>query len=85
MKSENCIFCKIVKNEIKAEKTAETNNFLAFLDANPRAKGHTLIIPKKHFVTILDIPTTLGQEMLQITKQVASQLLEKNLATILIS
>lgn len=79
MKSENCIFCKIIKKEIKAEKTAETNNFIAILDAHPRAKGHTLIIPKKHFVTLLDIPTTLGQEMLQITKQVSFQLLEKKL------
>ena len=77
MKSENCIFCKIIKNEIKAEKTAESNNFLAFLDANPRAKGHTLIIPKKHFVTLLDIPNKLGEELLIFTKQVCFQILVK--------
>jgi len=79
MKNENCVFCKIIKGEIKAEKVIETNNFLAFLDVNPKAKGHTLVIPKKHFVTLFDIPATLGKEMLQITKQVASRLLEKKL------
>ena len=77
MENKNCIFCKIAKKQIKAGLIEETNNFIAFLDANPRAKGHTLVIPKKHYVTILDIPNTLGEEMLKLIKKIASRILEK--------
>ena len=41
------IFTKIVSGEIPSYKLAEDNNYLAFLDINPNAKGHTLVIPKK--------------------------------------
>ena len=78
MKPErNCIFCKIAKKEIPAKIIAETNNFIAMLDANPRTEGHALVIPKKHYVTILDIPNTLGNEMLQLIKKISSEVLEK--------
>lgn len=74
---KNCIFCKIAKGEIKSEKITESNNFFAILDINPKSPGHTLIIPKKHFGTLLDIPNTLGQELLEITKKVSSNMLDK--------
>lgn len=77
MKDGNCIFCKIAKKEIKAEIVAESNNFIAFLDIDPKAKGHALVIPKKHFVTLLDIPSRLGEEMLNFTKKIASEVLDK--------
>lgn len=79
MKSEDCIFCKIARGEIKSEFVAESNNFFAIRDVHPVAKGHTLIIPRKHFVTLLDIPTKLGEEFLKITKEVASDILDKKL------
>jgi histidine triad (HIT) family protein len=80
-KKEDCVFCKIVRGEIPAGKgkIKESNNFLAFLDLNPKAEGHTLIIPKKHFVTLLDMPNTLGAELLKIIKDVASELMDKKL------
>lgn len=74
---EDCIFCKIARGEISSQKVAETNNFVAIPDKFPKTNGHTLIISKKHFVTLLDIPNKLGEELLQFTKQVASQLLEQ--------
>jgi histidine triad (HIT) family protein len=78
MKSKNCIFCKIARGEIKVERIIkESNNFFAIRDANPRAEGHTLVIPKKHFVTLLDIPNKLSEEMLKMIKDVAFLLLEK--------
>ena len=46
--SSNCVFCKIVKGDIKPQKVFEDEQTLAFLDANPLAKGHTVIIPKIH-------------------------------------
>lgn len=45
---EDCVFCKIVSGELPAHKVYEDNEMLAFLDANPVSKGHTLVIPKKH-------------------------------------
>lgn len=46
--AEDCVFCKIVEGEIPANKIHETENWIAFLDAEPVAKGHTLVIPKEH-------------------------------------
>ncbi len=51
---ENCIFCKIVKKEIGSEIVYEDDNFLAFLDINPRGPGHTQVIPKKHYRWVWD-------------------------------
>ena len=69
--AEECIFCKIARGEIKVEKIYESENFLAFPDANPKVEGHTLIIPKKHFVNILDMPISLSQELIEAVKRVA--------------
>jgi len=74
---KNSIYCKIAKGEIRSEKIAETDNFFAIRDINPVSKGHALVIPKKHFVTILDIPNNLGKELLEITKKVSDEILEK--------
>ena len=52
---DNCIFCKIAKKEINSEIMYENKNVIAFKDLNPRATMHFLIIPKKHYDTILDI------------------------------
>ncbi len=53
------IFTKIVKGEIPSYKVAETEDFLAFLDIQPLAKGHTLAIPKKEIDYIFDLPDDL--------------------------
>ncbi|MEK6811235.1 MAG: HIT domain-containing protein [Nanoarchaeota archaeon] len=76
---KNCVFCKIVSGKIKQEKVMESDSFIAILDVKPTAVGHTLVIPKQHFVTLLDIPNRLGGEMLEFTKKVASDLLDKKL------
>ncbi len=74
-----CIFCKIARKEIKSEIVFEGNSFLAIKDTHPAVAGHTLIIPKKHYVTLLDIPDTLGEELLHFVKQVASLLMDRKL------
>ena len=51
-----CIFCKIVKGEVPSFKVYEDEKFLAFLDINPRTKGHTLLIPKEHYRWTYDVP-----------------------------
>ncbi|MFD0766227.1 HIT family protein [Mucilaginibacter lutimaris] len=59
------IFSKIISGEIPAHKVAETNEFLAFLDINPLAEGHVLVIPKKEVDYIFDIDdeTYMGLQM----------------------
>lgn len=51
---EDCIFCKIVAGEVPCHKVYEDENVLAFLDIFPHAKGHTVVIPKKHVASIID-------------------------------
>ena len=53
---ETCIFCKIAKGEIPSYKIYEDALFFAFLDIHPRVKGHTLLIPKKHYPWVYDVP-----------------------------
>ncbi len=77
MKPKDCIFCKIARKEIKMKVLKESDNFMAFPDANPKTEGHTLIIPKKHFVTLLDIPSNKGNELIKMLKDIASELLEE--------
>jgi histidine triad (HIT) family protein len=59
------IFSKIISGEIPAYKVAETNEFLAFLDINPLAEGHVLVIPKKEvdYLFDLDDETYMGLQM----------------------
>ena len=65
------IFTKIVNGEIPAYKIAEDDNFLAFLDVNPNAKGHTLCIPKKEINKIFDMDEELYLGLMQFSYKVA--------------
>ena len=65
------IFTKIVKGEIPCYKIAEDDNFLAFLDVNPNAKGHTLCIPKKEIDKIFDMDNDLYLGLMQFSKKIA--------------
>ena len=55
--SEDCIFCKIVSGKASAVKVFEDENSLAFLDIHPLNPGHTLVIPKKHYPSMVEMPT----------------------------
>src|SRR4051812_29351975 len=52
----DCIFCKIVRGEIPSTKVYEDEDFLAFMDKNPRSPGHVQVIPKKHYRWVWDVP-----------------------------
>jgi histidine triad (HIT) family protein len=56
MEDPDCIFCKIAKGQIPSAKVYESNDVLAFLDISPANKGHCLVIPKRHFETLTDMP-----------------------------
>jgi len=51
----NCLFCKIVAEEIPSAKVLENSDFLAFRDIDPKAPVHVLVIPKKHFEDIAEL------------------------------
>jgi len=65
------IFTKIVNGEIPCYKIAETSDFLAFLDVNPNAKGHTLCIPKKEVDKIFDLDEDTFNGLMSFSRQVA--------------
>lgn len=67
---KNCIFCKIVKKELPCYHVYEDEEFLGFLDIFPRVKGHTILIPKKHYRWTYDVPNfgTYWEVTLKITK-----------------
>lgn len=66
------IFTKIINGEIPCYKIAENDTHFAFLDINPVAKGHTLVIPKKEIDYIFDLPDDLLSETMAVAKKVAA-------------
>jgi histidine triad (HIT) family protein len=68
---DNCIFCKIIKGEIPAEKIYEDENFLAFLDITPVNHGHTLLIPKNHYENIYVLPEDILSKISPFFKKIA--------------
>jgi histidine triad (HIT) family protein len=70
-KNMSSIFTKIVNGEIPCYKVAEDEKFLAFLDVNPNAKGHTLCIPKQEINKIFEMEETLYLELMAFSRKVA--------------
>jgi histidine triad (HIT) family protein len=60
----DCIFCRIVDGDVPARVVYEDEDVLAFLDANPLARGHTLVIPKAHHETLADLPAEAGRAVM---------------------
>jgi len=65
------IFTKIINGEIPCYKVAEEENYLAFLDVNPNAKGHTLCIPKQEINKIFDMDEELYLGLMKFSRKVA--------------
>ncbi len=68
----DCVFCKIVAGEIPCFKIYEDENFLAFLDINPWVEGHTLVIPKKHYRWVWDLPENLIGQYFAVCRKIAN-------------
>jgi histidine triad (HIT) family protein len=65
------IFSKIIQGEIPSYKIAENDQFFAFLDINPMAKGHVLVVPKKETDYIFDLADSVLADMIVYSKQIA--------------
>lgn len=75
---EDCIFCKIANKKLPCNLIYEDKEYLAFLDIFPRVKGHTLVIPKKHYRYVYDVDK-FG-EYWEVVKKIAIKI-KKNLAS----
>lgn len=69
----DCIFCKIISGQIKAKILKETSKSIAFLDAFPLSKGHTLVIPKTHHSKIQDMSSDENSDLFSLVYQVISK------------
>jgi histidine triad (HIT) family protein len=72
----DCIFCKIASKEIKGETIYEDGHAFAILDIMPRTTGHTMVIPKVHAPTILDLPDEEIGPVFEAVKKVTARLKE---------
>ena len=73
----DCIFCKIINNEIPSYTLYEDDMIKCFLDVNPESDGHTLIIPKKHYTELSDIPLDVLTHIMEVAKKFEITLKEK--------
>jgi histidine triad (HIT) family protein len=71
---DNCIFCKIASGEIPSKKNYEDDMVIGFLDIHPKAEGHTLLIPKKHYRWFTDMPQDEWQALMGSAQIVAKQI-----------
>ena len=69
----DCIFCKIAKKIIQAKVITETKNSIAFLDAFPLARGHTLVIPKNHYKKVQDMEELDSIDLFNTVQSVISK------------
>jgi histidine triad (HIT) family protein len=73
---DNCIFCKIVNEEIPAAKVFENDHVLAFLDISQVSKGHTLVIPKLHQENIFELKPDTAKELFGVVPKIANAIKE---------
>lgn len=74
---EKCIFCKIIDNEMSAQRVAETDELIAIKDISPKAPHHYLIIPKKHIVDLREFEQSemaLGSKMFALAQKISKDL-----------
>ncbi|TDW13144.1 histidine triad (HIT) family protein [Breznakia blatticola] len=72
-----CIFCKIVDGEIPSYKVYEDSDVLAFLDISQVTKGHTLVIPKKHYENFIDVEPETLQKVMAVAQDLAKDYMDK--------
>jgi len=68
----DCLFCAIASGETEAAVVWSDDDLVAFLDVRPLFKGHTLLVPRRHIVTLLDLPADLRDPFLAAAQRLAS-------------
>ena len=72
----NCIFCKLANGVFPTNFIYEDEDFKVILDANPATKGHSLILPKKHFKNLLDADEEILKKALPLAKKLSNKLID---------
>lgn len=71
-----CVFCAIVAGEAEADRVLEDDRFVAFLDRRPVFKGHVLLVPREHVVTLPDLPAGLRDGFLEAAQRLATAVVD---------
>jgi len=66
-----CVFCSIITGETPADVVLDEPDLIAFLDARPVFKGHLLLLPREHVVTLVDLPAELRDPFLEATQRLS--------------
>jgi histidine triad (HIT) family protein len=72
--SDDCVFCRIIAGEVPAHMVLEDDEFVAFLDARPVFKGHVLVVPRRHYVTLADLPAPVVGPLFERVRLVSAAL-----------
>ena len=73
---DDCLFCRIVAGTVDAEVVLETEQMVGFLDHRPVFKGHVLLVPRRHVVTLPDLPAELRDPFLEAGQRLAAAMVE---------
>lgn len=73
---KDCVFCQIISGKIPAERILEDDRILAILDINPLRPGHTLLLPKSHHETLIDLPEETLNQLTNKAQMIARGLLK---------
>lgn len=74
---DDCFFCNIADKKVDVFDVFENKHFIAFLDINPVAKGHTLIIPKKHYTVLGQMSAEEVSDLFKIIKNISASLMKE--------
>jgi histidine triad (HIT) family protein len=77
----NCIFCQIIDKKVPAKIIYENENVICFLPKKVEVYGHTLVVPKKHYADLYDIPTDILCDLVQIAQKLTLEYKQKINAT----
>ena len=77
MTSAGCVFCSIITGDVPADVVLETDELLAFLDQRPVFKGHVLLVPREHVVTLPDLPAGLRDPFLAAAQRIATAVVDE--------
>ena len=77
MKKDNCIFCKIINGEIPSHVLYEDEQFKVILDVAPAAKGHALIIPRRHYANLYELPEDMAADAMRLARRMMTTMTQK--------
>ena len=73
---DGCLFCDIASGRVEADVVLAEEHLVGFLDHRPRMKGHTLLVPRRHVVTLPDLPADLRDPFLEAAQRLATAMVE---------